>query len=496
MNQAESSGRPAWSGQAALRRWSAATACLAAVALGPSFRFWFQAEPYAIAHEFDWWAGLVPGTPWILAGKMVFAVCFLAMGFLYVAACDRLRRHPPPDLQPVLQAGWLPWLVFLLGWPMVSPDVFYYLAKGSLEVHYGLNPFTQAITDIPGYQTDPLLHNVHPAFVDRAGNYGPAFQMICAAIAWLGGGSLPVCLFFFKLLCLGCLVFTVWTILQIRPPGGARPGETLFLTAGSPLLLFTFLSCAHNDALLAAGLAGALLLAGKDRPFFCGGLLGVIFAIKYITLIVTPLFGLYFLRNSRHPWSAALAIVAGFLAAAVPPHLFYPESWGIVVGFAGTGYETMRASLTLWLMLPPWPDLETAFTWVKRSQQLLYIVLWCALASRWAFAPRFALPDLCRAGATAFLLYFVLAAQMILEWYFLWAWVFLAAVPGRGGRRWWMTLSAFYLGGTIFTVGSPPTLAIAANLLLYLLLLAASLPLLLANDLWLRKNPLPSTRPT
>jgi len=77
-------------------------------------------------------------------------------------------------------------LVFLLGPPLLSTDVFNYIEYGRLGVLHGLNPYTHSANAVPGDAAYPFI-----GWRDATSVYGPAFTLGTYGTAPLGvGGAL------------------------------------------------------------------------------------------------------------------------------------------------------------------------------------------------------------------------------------------------------------------------------------------------------------------
>ncbi|GAB4245684.1 MAG: hypothetical protein OHK005_11190 [Candidatus Methylacidiphilales bacterium] len=422
----------------------------------------------------------------VVFGRTVFALLFLGLGLLYFRAVTFMQKEPGTVSIGKLclyLAG--PWMIFLAGWPYVSPDVFYYLGKGWMESGYGMDVFRQSLEDVPDLHDQPLFFNVHPAFWDNVGNYGPAFQILCAGVAWLGQGDIRLSLLIFKIVCAVALAVCGFYVYRLACVNNQPPAMAVFCLLASPLILFSFLTCTHNDVFLALGMLMALWRTHRRCPLSCGIILGTIFSIKYISLMVTPLFGLYFLKDRIKPLRNAFMFSVAFLGSAILFHWFKPGSWDLVTDFAGKGYSTGRNSLTIFLL--PFLQgfgVDEAFSLIKRTVQLAFFFWAPAVALYWALAPRMNVLDLVRSMVALYLFYLVLTAQFVQEWYLIWVWPLAAVLPGSWSMNWMKGLGLFYMLGVIFTMGNPPLISLTAQAYLYAALVLVSVPWLCSRELF------------
>lgn len=178
------------------RRLTKAAWCCAAVWLGSAvlvhafaYPLWFERPLSLIAREFDYFAGLAStnGNAFLI-GRWLMAALFVLWGLAHVRLAAWMERGAWTSGQAHLLLG-AGALACLAGLPLLSPDVFYYLAKGWIESGYGMDAYAVAIRDVPGHEADPMFANVYAGFKNHAGNYGPAFQMLCAWVTGVGGGG-------------------------------------------------------------------------------------------------------------------------------------------------------------------------------------------------------------------------------------------------------------------------------------------------------------------
>jgi hypothetical protein len=441
-----------------------------------SLRFWFVERPQVTAYEFDWFVGWLGRSEpvWGLGRWMLFVLLLGAVAH-YAWHAERLSQA----LKALsVRRGLLvfaPCLtVYALGWPMVSPDVFFYLGKGWAQTHYGLEVFQRSITDIPGYLDDPMFDNIYPGFKGFVGNYGPAFHAICQALTALAKGNLHLALLYYKLMTLAMLITCCLLLMRFRQRLGLDPWSGVVLTLGSPLILLTFVTCAHNDMFLALAFCGAMEAAYRRWWGVVGTSLALGFSMKYIPLIVVPLFVLYAWKQPGARFRAVLALSGAFVIVSFAMQLIYPGSWQWVFNYAAEESSFTRSSLITWMM-----PLMTLLEWDGYSQvalglNIVYMLLYAGLWLRWFFLPSMNWTDLARLCVTAIFLYLMIPAVIVTEWYLLWPWFFLLMLPGRAGMRWVMILSLTFPLMAILTVGPSFVIVLSAQLISYLMLFCAS----------------------
>jgi len=418
-----------------------------------SFPLWFGRPLVLIDYEFDYFAGLLPvDDPGFGRGRWLMAGFFMIWGLAHVRLVGWMERGCWSARQAggLLAAGTA---ICLAGLPLISPDIFYYLAKGWVESGHGLNAYAVAIRDVPGQEHDPMFANVYAGFKNHSGNYGPAFQMICALAAALGGGDPAASLLVFKTACLAAYAACAWVAVRAAPsgPGGFRA----FLFAAHPLLLYTFVTAAHNDVLMAAAMLAAWAAAADKRWVWVGCMLGLAFSIKWASLIITPLFFIHALGRPPHGWRACLVMGLAGLAVAGAFHGHYLESLEVLERFLSQGYRVVRGGLFVVVFpLAQGVGGEAALRaslWIGR---LLFAGIWLWLAWRLWRVGGGTPVQLAAAAWAAFAAYFLFAAQVVMEWYFIWAMGFAALQPDARFRRWLGWLSVGVMPWAIFQVKS------------------------------------------
>jgi hypothetical protein len=149
-------------------------------------------------------------------------------------------------------------IVLLLGPPLISQDVFGYLAFARLGMLHGLDPYTHVAAEAP---TDAVFPFIGWPF--QHSPYGPLFTLGSYPLASLGlaGG-----LWALKAIAVSASVGAVaLTASAARRMGRSAKGAAVFVGL-NPVLLELAGGGAHNDTLVLVVLAGALALAAGMTP--------------------------------------------------------------------------------------------------------------------------------------------------------------------------------------------------------------------------------------
>lgn len=389
--------------------------------------------------------GIVPPAP-ISSGTFswAFAALWVALNGVWLGAflLARRARWIGRRVWPlVLGCGLVFEATLVLGMPpLLSTDIYNYLAYGRMVAGYGLNPYV-----VPPSQmgSDPVL--AFPLW-NIVTHYGPVWTGLEAAVARLSGpdGVFPALLLFKGCAAIGHLTMAGLGCLLAAQQGQTEAAEALLLLGWSPLLLVEGAGSGHNDLPMMA-LAMAGLLAFRARRPWAGYLLLLLSAlVKYVTLL---LLGFYLLAWMRQEGSAGrrlrlLAALAGvglvLLAAAYAPF------WeGPATVLAGIGEETTHLMLSpaallhvslqrLWAHRA-WIRPEAVIQWLQKGG-LLLLLAWQGI--RLCRRPGPLWEEATAAWNTVSLVYVTLLHNAIFPWYFIWPYATATTQTTRpAGRR-------------------------------------------------------------
>jgi hypothetical protein len=197
-----------------------------------------------------WLAGPLSGLHVGLPGDR-FQTLMLVMCGGYALALVGARSLAPAVLAGAIV---LAHVIYALGPPLISQDVFGYIAFGRLGALHGLDPYTHFPSQAP---TDPTFHFIGWPF--QHSPYGPLFTLTSYAIAPLG---VAADVWIFK--ALAAISSLGATLLVARAAGAAghsRRWAAAFVGL-NPVVLALAVGGAHNDTLLLLAFAAALALAG------------------------------------------------------------------------------------------------------------------------------------------------------------------------------------------------------------------------------------------
>ncbi len=253
-----------------------------------------------------WLAGPLQGLHIGLAGGS-FQTLMLIMCASYVLVLVAARR-----LSVVMLAGAivLANVVLLVGPPLISQDVFGYLAFARLGALHGLDPYTHVPAEAPTDQVFPFI-----GWPFQNSPYGPVFTLLGYAIAPLGlaGG-----LWAFKAIAFACSLGTVALVARAAGRLGKSPTWAAAFVGLNPVMLVLAVGGAHNDTLMLLALAVALALTAGTSPRLRAGAaaLAAGVGIKLTAGLALP-FLVLASPSTRERMRVAASAIAALLAVAV-----------------------------------------------------------------------------------------------------------------------------------------------------------------------------------
>ena len=190
----------------------------------------------------------VSGADGPLAGPLFYAALWVAL-LLYVVV---LRGAHGIRTRVAIGAVVALHVVFLVAPPLLSHDVFSYIAYSRLGVANHLNPYTHAPADVPG---DPGF--THAGSIYAVSAYGPLFTLLTYPLSPLG---IPAAFWILKAVAALSSLGVVALVWKVARRLGRDPLVPALAVGLNPLVLVHVVGGAHNEALtLLVTMAGVLL---------------------------------------------------------------------------------------------------------------------------------------------------------------------------------------------------------------------------------------------
>jgi hypothetical protein len=344
-----------------------------------------------------------------------FQVLVLIVCGGYLLVLSGTRELPPRALWAAIV---LAHLLLFLGPPLISQDVFGYSAFARMGTLHGLDPYTHFPAEA---SADPVFGFIGWPF--QHSPYGPLFTLAGYTTVPLGvaGG-----LWAMKALAGLCSLAAIWLTAGAAKRLGTSPAFAAVFLGLNPVLLVLAVGGAHNDTVLLAFLALALLLSAGTaeraaRPRAAALALAAGVGVKLTAGLALPF--LILSRPRRRERAGVLAAAVGGLAAVAALGVagFGPHALGFLTAIGeqqqlvATHSIPAETARLLSLSGTPgwWRDL-----WVAGFLATFVFALWrVARGADWRVA----------AGWTTLAL--LVSTAWLLPWYAVWP-LPLAAVCG------------------------------------------------------------------
>ena len=415
---------------------------------------------------FGFLASVIAATfAWVVPQPVVTVTDYL-LAALFLVPCAGLLfawwrigpRFPHPVVAAVL------WAMPLLACPLLfSLDVNAYLTQGWMVLG-GHDPYVMTLGEpqLPGI-------TVGADWVDTTSVYPAGALLIFAALFWASGGLPWLGILLFRLLHLACLLVVAWAVKRVASRVGVPVNTALWAGTATPLLILQWIGGLHNDAVLVALIALAVLVAqrgGWSGLLLGGVLIGLSLTVKQSGAAAgLGVVALAWAASPGRDWwrLAGRAAAAGGVAVAV----FAGVSLGSGLGFgwnkptAGNPLAVMSDSPLSWIIQAMrFLGYEALLAPTMRVLTLLaglaVLVAWVWLVVR--FGPRPGEPGRPWVVLLGGLLAFALLGPALQPWYFTWVAPFVAlALPDLRWQRAWLsaTVVVVMAASTQISLGSP-----------------------------------------
>jgi hypothetical protein len=266
----------------------------------------------------DWLLGpfRVIGGDWTdgsLGGPLFYGGLWIALGLWAVIVTRAGRLAPRTAIAALIAVH----VVFLLAPPLLSQDVFSYVAYARLGVEHDLNPYEHAPAAAPADAVYPYAGSK-----TATSAYGPLFTLMTYPLAGLG---VPTAFWILKLgaaLASLALVAVVWRTAERL---GRDPRAPALFVGMNPLTLVHVVGGAHNEAYAVLLTMGGVLAWAAGREAAAGAAATLATGIKASAGVVVP-----FLLAA----GPARRVLAGTAAAALAI---------VVAAYAGFGADALDA---------------------------------------------------------------------------------------------------------------------------------------------------------
>ncbi|MEU4390796.1 DUF2029 domain-containing protein [Kribbella sp. NPDC023855] len=217
--------------------------------------YWFDTKPN------DW-----------LVTMMIY-VAILLGGYGVFLAARAIKNGWAPRLNRLVALGIGTTAAVTLVPPMASGDVLIYAAYGRI-MSLGGNPYTTAPADTIRLGYDPVIAATERPWQGAKSVYGPIATWIQWFSSWVGGDSMQLTVWMLQLSVAVSMIVSGLLLMKLVGPDLVNRRRIAMLALANPLLLWTVLAGAHNDA-IAVMFAIIALVLFRRHIFWAGIMLGV-----------------------------------------------------------------------------------------------------------------------------------------------------------------------------------------------------------------------------
>jgi hypothetical protein len=200
-------------------------------------------------------------------------------------------------------------LVVLLAPPLLSTDIFSYMAYGRMAAIYGANPYLHGPTTI---LLDPLYPFIGSNWVTTPTAYGPLFTALSSLLAPLNIGAGVVVYKTIAAVSSLVIVVVVWNAARLR---GLNPVKAAALVGLNPVILVFGVGGGHNDLLMLALLLTGVYVLLRQKERASGALIVAASVVKLTAGLLLP-FALAASAGRRDGGRRRIAILTGAALAA------------------------------------------------------------------------------------------------------------------------------------------------------------------------------------
>lgn len=177
---------------------------------------------------------------------------------------------------------------FLIAGPILSRDVFSYLAQGAIQ-HAGASAYDVGpnILNTPG-TIDPLYLEVSADWRNTTTPYGPLHLGLMELIVIITDGNIHAGVFLVKLLCMLSLVGIMWGAQDMARSLGTSPVWAIWFAGVNPLMLLHLVGGMHNEAIMVALMVMGLALALRRHHLLGIAVITLGAAIKATAFVALP----------------------------------------------------------------------------------------------------------------------------------------------------------------------------------------------------------------
>ena len=385
-----------------------------------SLNEWWMSVHRTIAKSANYNAGA--GITYTLGFVVLFVLYFLAL------RCAKFESTPRV-LATIAATTLVLNLPLLFLYPVDSADIFDNIIRGRMTGVYGLNPFAEFPNAV---SRDPFY--LYAAWKYFPSAYGPLWELVASASAFVAGNTILANVFVFKFLSVASYLGIAWLVVQIlQTLAPARAAYGAVFVLWNPLMLYTTAGNGHNDAVMMLCVVAGFYFLTR-RHFSLAVLAHVAGAlIKFIPALFIPFMFLAAWNALPNLRARMKFMLVTTLASALVIFVSYARFWNGQFLNLDWRWDLYTTSLSTWA----WFTLQNFFE--PKLAALLtsragYVLLgaWMLRELFWLWKRRretFNAENYVRAALSLLLVYLLVTISWFQTWYVVWLIPLAALLP-------------------------------------------------------------------
>lgn len=268
-----------------------------------------------------------------------FMLLLLSLFVPYLLVLGLAGRGDSQVLRWVAFAGAFVFGVSMLFiFPAGTTDIFHNVIDGRIFWIHHLNPLVTPPTSV---SDDPFYHYItHWANIPAM--YGPLWYILTGPATFFAGTDRDRALIAFKAIPFAFELISLCLVaILARRVDPRRTAAAVICFGWNPLVLWEVAGNGHNDVVMMAFVLLALVLITSKRWPLAFMALACSVLVKYVSVILFPIFVVWTLR--RHGRRAALPLAVGLLGAGVVAVVIFAPFWSGASTFAQLHAQQNRA---------------------------------------------------------------------------------------------------------------------------------------------------------
>lgn len=314
-------------------------------------------------------------------------------------------------------------LIFLVVIPFNCSDVFYYLGIGRLSSKYGQNPYYTTITEYVNNnqsQTEDDTIIMQSSINDWANTtvvYGPIWTLICSGVSGASFGNVDLGLMLFKILNLLIHLVNCYLIYIL-----SKSKKFAIIYGLNPFMLLEGIMAVHNDIFVVLFiLLGLYFLLNRKKILPAITMLAIASAIKYFSVILLPMFILYYFREEKISKRVIYCIKYGliFIVIFLLPYLLYAQDINV---FLGLVTQQGKLAKNFYIILKQYFE-EVTPNIINDTNKILligFVIYYLCTWLRLLFEKKIKLNNLAREYEIIIALFIFLIITNFQPWYIMW----------------------------------------------------------------------------